>query len=245
MKRQQLLWRVIAPLLVVVLLAACGEPLAEPAAMATPVPPTSTPVLPTATPIPPTATPIPPTATPARPTSTPIPQTLAGKQVLLVIQEHFNATEYGVPRNLVELRGATTVVAAPSLDRVTAYAAAAQVQPDIMWSDVQAADYDMIVFVGGYPYDDDDPEMHRIAQEAVAGGKMVAGICNGVITMAKAGVLKGKKVTLLLNHSDKELKEGGAIVMKKAVQRDGLVITANGPDASRKFAETIVAALEE
>ena len=42
-----------------------------------------------------------------------------------------------------------------------------------------------------------------------------------------------------------DLREAGAIVSISSVERDGLVITANGPVASQKFGEAIAAALEE
>ena len=168
-----------------------------------------------------------------------------GKKALLIIQEHFNASEYGEPRAMLEEMGATVAVAASSLDELTAYAGEAKAQPDVLLTDVRGADYDVIVFVGGYPYSPDDPEMHRIAQEAVAGGKLVAGICNGVITLAKAGVLEGKQVTSLAYHPASELEGGGAVLVSGAVVRDGLIITGDGPSASQEFAEAIVVALNE
>ena len=99
--------------------------------------------------------------------------------------------------------------------------------------------------MGGYPYDPDVPEMHRVVQEAIAEGKLVAGICNGVITLANAGVLEGKRVTTLAYQPASVLEEAGAILTDAPVERDGLIITGNGPEASGQFGEAIVAALEE
>jgi protease I len=186
--------------------------------------------------------------TQAEPTATPIPTpplSLANKQVLMVIQERFNESEYGKPRAMLEKRGAVITVAAPSSDLVKSYTGGKRVRPDVLLSDVRAADYDAIVFVGGMPYDPDDPEMHRVAQEAAATGKLLAGICNGVITLAKAGVLEGKRATSLSYHPASELEKAGAILADAPVERDGLIITGNGPEASTQFAEAIVAALEE
>ena len=172
-------------------------------------------------------------------------QNSGGKKALLVIQESFNASEYGEPRAKLVDMGATVTVASSTLDELTAYAGEAKAQPDVLLGDVRGADYDVVVFVGGYPYSPDDPEMHRIAQEAVAEGKLVAGICNGVITLAKAGVLEGKQVTALVYHPAAELEGRGAILVSGAVVRDGLIITGDGPSASREFAQAIVTALEE
>jgi protease I len=41
------------------------------------------------------------------------------------------------------------------------------------------------------------------------------------------------------------LKEAGAIFTGAPVERDGLIITANGPAAARQFGEAIAAALVE
>ena len=204
--------------LAVLLLAGCGGALAELTATSTPVPPTAT------------------------PTSVP---TLGNKRILLVIQERFNESEYGKPRAMLEKKGAVVIVASLSLDVVKSYTGGKRVRPDVLLSDVRAADYDAIVFVGGYPYDPDVPEMHHVAQEAVAEGRLVAGICNGVITLAKAGVLEGKRVTTLTDQPASALEEAGAILSDAPVELDGLIITGNGPEASRRFGEAIVAALEE
>jgi protease I len=112
-----------------------------------------------------------------------------------------------------------------------------------MLSDVHAADYDAIVFVGGYGYDMNDPESYRVAQEAAAEGKVLAAICVAPITLAKAGVLKGKRATASFPGS--MLEAEGATYTGTTVERDGLIITANGPAAARLFGQTIAAALED
>jgi putative intracellular protease/amidase len=164
---------------------------------------------------------------------------------LFVIQGHFNASEYGEPRAILEEMGVAITVAASSLNPVSSYENKKKVQPDVLVSDAKAADYDVIVLVGGYPYNPDNPEAHRLAQEAAADGKLLAGICNAVIAMAKAGVLENKQVTNLTYHPASLLEEGGAIPTAGSVKRDGLIITGNGPAASIEFGEAIAEALKE
>ncbi len=185
-----------------------------------------------------TATPIPPTVIPS---PTPIPQ----KRALFVLQEHFNPSEYGEPRAILEEKGAVITVAAPASGVVKSYGERIELEADLLLGDVRATDYDIIVFVGGYPYDDDDAEIQRIAREAMAENKVMAAICNAVIALAKAGVLEGKQVTSLQYHEALELENGGATLTDDQVHRDGLIITGNGPGASLEFAEAIGAALDE
>ena len=136
-------------------------------------------------------------------------------------------------------------IAAPSSDVIKSYGGQIELEADLLLSDVRAADYDIIVFVGGYPYDEDNAETQRIAQEAMAENKVMAAICNAVIALAKAGVLEGKRVTSLQYHSAVALENGGATPTDADVERDDLIITGNGPGASREFAEAIGAALDE
>jgi protease I len=172
----------------------------------------------------------------------PPPTAPATKQALFVIYKRFEETEYGKPHAILEDAGIIVTVASSSLDTVTGHLGT-QVEPDIALSDVHAADYDAIVFVGGYGYNKNDPEAIRVAQEAAAEGKVLAAICVAPITLAKAGVLEGKRATSSIPPST--LTEAGAIYTGALVERDGLIITANGPKAARLFGETIAAALEE
>jgi hypothetical protein len=82
------------------------------------------------------------------------------------------------------------------------------------------------------------------SHEALAAGNVVAAICFAPITLARADVIRGKRVTAgYLNP--KFLREAGGIYTDAPVERDGLIITANGPDASRAFGVEIALALAE
>jgi protease I len=231
MNRQQLLLQMVCLGLVALLLVGCGGAQVEPTAMPTPIP--STPTA-TVTPVPPTPTSIP---------LTPVPMTrLDGKRALFVIYERFEDNEYGIPRAILEDLGVAVTVAALSSDVMKGYEGT-EVQPDVLLGDVRGGDYDAIVFVGGAEYKLDDPEGQRIAQEAVAEGKVVAAICIAPITLARAGVVEGKRVTAAA--LPKELERAGATFTGASVERDGLIITANSPGGARKFGEAIAAALGE
>jgi protease I len=179
-------------------------------------------------------------------TPTPIPPTpmvrLDGQRALLVIYEHFQQREYDIPRAILEELGCVVTVASSSLDVLTG-TGGAKVRADLLLSEVHAADYDAIVFVGGTQYGINDPEAQRIAQEAMVRDKVVAAICIAPITLAKAGLLQGKRVTAALNPA--VLEEYGAIHSGAGVERDGFIITADSPGSSREFGETIAAAMGE
>lgn len=60
--------------------------------------------------------------------------------------------------------------------------------------------------------------------------------------LANAGILKGKQATCYPT-AQQDLKAKGAIVTGKMVQRDGNLITGNGPAAAEKFAQMIISVL--
>lgn len=180
---------------------------------------------------------------------TPMPEaapTLQGKSILMIIaHQDFRDEEYEEPRQIFEANGATITVASFSLE-IAKGSLGAQVKPDLLLKDMAVGDYDAIVFVGGPGAQEywDDPAAHAIAQDAVAQGKVLAAICIAPTTLAKAGVLKGKKATVFSSEAE-ELKESGANYTGASVERDGLIITANGPQAAVEFAEEISKALGE
>lgn len=214
---QKLSYLGLAALLVI----GCSAPLEAPAA------PTPQPIVP----LTPTAT----LAPVVQPTPTVTPQ-----RALFVIFGLFEETEYGTPRAILEEQGVIVSVAS-SGSRSVAGHRGQKVQPDVLLSEVKTADYAAIVFIGGYSYESSNADAIRIAQEAVAQDKVVAAICVAPLTLVNAGVLKDKRATTSLPSS--ALKPAGAIYVNESVVRDGRLITANGPAASRQFGETIAAAL--
>ena len=217
MRRQQLLQQMAGLSLAALLLAGCVGVQVAPTATLSPIPLTPTPVSPTPTPA----------------------LTLVSKRALFIIYELFVDDEYGNPRAILEDKGAIVHVASSSLGTVKGIHGM-EVQPDMLLSNVRAADFDAIIFVGGF-LDSNDAEAHHIAREAVAQRKILAGIYTGMTILAKAGVLKGKRATC---SEFSEAEVAGAICTDTSVIRDGLIITASGW-ASRPFGEAIAAALEE
>ena len=198
-------------------------------------------VEPTATPPLPSPTPVAATSTPVGSTPTPMAR-LDGKRALFVIYARFEDNEYGIPRASLEDLGVVVTVTSLTTD-VMRGLEGTEVRPDALLGAVHGGDYDAVVFVGGMGYQPDDPEGQRIAREAAAEHKVVAAICLGPLTLARAGVLEGKRVTTAKEPD--ELQDAGAIVTFAALERDGNIITANGPGSARRFGETIAVALGE
>ncbi len=101
-------------------------------------------------------------------------------------------------------------------------------------------EYDAVIFVGGMGSAEywDNPLAHKIAQETIKQNKLLAAICIAPVTLAKAGVLKGKNATVFPSEAG-QLKKYGANYTAKDVEVDGKIVTASGPSAAKQFAETI------
>lgn len=110
--------------------------------------------------------------------------------------------------------------------------------------DVDPVAYDVLAFIGG-------PGAHALAedQEAILlaktrrdSGKLIGAICIAPTILAAAGVLDGKHATVWDDGQGTQqrfLAERGAIYTGEPVVVDGLVVTANGPDAAEAFGKTL------
>ena len=167
---------------------------------------------------------------------------LSGKRVLFVVFDRYHPLEYGVPEKRLKKRGASVVVASSSKKVLHAYHSREKLHPVLLLKKARMSEFDALVFIGGYRYESNNPETWRLVHEALRQGKPVAAICIAPVTLAKADVIRGKRVTASTRF--RTLKKAKGIVLHRSVVRDGLLITANGPAAAEQFAGAIVDALE-
>jgi protease I len=117
---------------------------------------------------------------------------------------------------------------------------------DVLLPDVRAKEFDALIFVGGAGSAGyfENPDALRLCQEAVSEDRVLAAICIAPAILAQAGCLKAKKATVWSSSFDRSfiklLKQKGADYQDKAVVSDGKIVTANGPEAARKFTRAIV-----
>ena len=167
------------------------------------------------------------------------------KAVMLIAQNNFRDEELLKPKEVLEKNGVIVTVASSSLKESTGMLGA-KVKPDILFTNINVADYDAVIFVGGSGASEywDNPTAHKIANEANNAKKIVGAICIAPVTLAKAGLLKDKKATTF-SSTINDIKSAGAKYTGAEVEIDGNIITASGPAAAQKFGETIVKALNQ
>ena len=168
---------------------------------------------------------------------------LKGKKILMIIAARmFNETEFKEPKEIFELWGADVIIASSTLSEVTG-GMGLRVKPDILFYDIRVKDFDAIFFVVGIGAGEyfNNYQANNIVKQAMDKKIIIAAICIAVRTLANSDILKGEKVA----GSDSFIKTKGVIVTGKNVERDGNIITAKGPSASKEFGEAIVSALNE
>jgi len=105
------------------------------------------------------------------------------------------------------------------------------------------ADADMLVLPGGMPGASNlrgSAVVCSSVQSFVSAGKLVGAICAAPYVLGELGVLNGKKATCYPGFED---KLHGAAYTATRVQRDGNIITGNGPSSALPFALALLAAI--
>jgi len=169
---------------------------------------------------------------------------LKGKKAVMVIAEkNFRDEELFEPKKILEAEGVKVIVVSTSFN-IARGMLGGKVKPDMLLSEIKVDDYDAIIFVGGSGASQywNDSLAHNIVKEAVEKNKVLGAICIAPVTLANAGVLTGKKATVWPSERGK-IEAKGAIYTGESVQIEGKIITAEGPQAARKFGEAIAKAL--
>ena len=166
------------------------------------------------------------------------------KILMVIAPEQFRDEEYTEPREVFEKAGIEVTVVSARLGKAVGKFGL-EVQVDKLLKETHATDYDAIVFVGGTGSRIyfDDPEAHRLIREAETGERIIGAICAAPGTLAKTGLLKGKRATSYIEESE-ILKQGGALFTGKSVEVDGRVITGDGPKSATAWGEKIVEMLK-
>ncbi|MBE0476502.1 MAG: DJ-1/PfpI family protein [Coriobacteriia bacterium] len=164
--------------------------------------------------------------------------------VLMVIApDQFRDEEYAVPKDILEERGARVVTGSvapgPCRGKLGLMAMA-----DVGLDEVDHADYDAVVFVGGAGSNVffDDVVAHALVRAAHDSGRILGAICIAPSILAHAGILRGRRVTSFPSQRE-DLEAHGAVVTDAPVEVDGRIVTACGPEAAHDFGTALADAL--
>jgi len=167
------------------------------------------------------------------------------KAVMIIASSDFRDEELFDTKEVLEKGGVEVTIASSSLSPSRGMLGKIA-NPQILFGNIKVPDYGAVIFVGGGGASEywDNATAHTIARETVSSGKILGAICIAPVTLANAGVLKGKKATVWPSEGKKLLKDG-ANYTGKDVQIDSNIVTANGPKAAKKFGKTILRLLSK
>jgi protease I len=118
-------------------------------------------------------------------------------------------------------------------------------QPDGHIADARMADFGGVIFCGGPGAAslDDDPDALRLAREAVGEKKLVAAWGRSIGVLARAQILRGKRVTGDPKLAD-VIRGAGGRYTGAQVERDGWLVTALDDAAGLRFGKALVEAVK-
>lgn len=166
------------------------------------------------------------------------------KKVLIVIApENFRDEEFFEPKEILE-KANIEVDVANSTGAVSKSSFGKMVIPDKSLDEVNANDYDAVIFVGGSGSSVyfNNKKAIGISKEFFDKGKIVAAICIAPTILANAGILNGKKATAYPSEKDRINAVG--TYTGSDIEQDGNVITGKWPSAAKEFGRKIVKALK-
>ena len=178
---------------------------------------------------------------------------LSGKKVLMIIaHENFRDEEFVVSYKQFLGEGIDVTVASTEKGEAKGmFGATFNVQYSV--DEVNEADFDAVVFVGGMgtPSVRANDRVVEIAKNS-ANKKVISAICWAPTILAKADLVRGRKVTVWLGDdpeygmkTSKIMENAGATFVNKEVVTDGNMVTGNGPNAAEKFADAVMDKLSE
>ena len=171
---------------------------------------------------------------------------IQGKSILMIIaSKDFRDEELFHTREVLEQNGGKVTVASTTRETITGMLGKTAVA-DILLSEANQADYDAIVFVGGFGAQEyfNDSTAQSLARKAAKDGKVLGAICIAPSILANAGLLKGVKATVYESERDNLVRNGAQYTGDK-VTKDGDIVTANGPEAARAFGKALVGKIAE
>lgn len=143
--------------------------------------------------------------------------------------------------NLLRRAGLKVDTAALEEGPITA-ARGTRLLADITLDEALERDYDMVVLPGGQPGSDNlaaDARIRTLLDRVLDQGGHAAAICAAPLVLARAGLLRDRRVTAFPGVLEQE-QVAGAELTSEAVVADGPVVTSRGPGTAMDFALALI-----
>lgn len=162
------------------------------------------------------------------------------RALFIVAQSGYRDIELIEPLRILCAAGHDCTIA--SIKAGDAHGSDGHVASVIAVKDVKAADYDVVIVIGGPGAQKlaEYPEVLQLLQDAKSRQKKLAAICIAPTILAKAGVLNGRQATVFETAESKWiLEQGGAVFVRQPVVVEPGLVTGNGPRAATEFGQKV------
>ncbi|MCU0557313.1 MAG: type 1 glutamine amidotransferase [Desulfobacterales bacterium] len=170
---------------------------------------------------------------------------LAGKKVLILVEQLYNEFEFWYPYYRLKEAGAGVTVVGSGSARVYTSKNGLPVTVDTAAENVAAAEYDGVIIPGGYAPDimRRHAAMVGLVKTCAAAGKLVAAICHAGWMLASAEIVAGRTLTSFFSIRD-DLVHAGARWVDREVVVDGNLVTSRTPEDLPAFMRAVIGALK-
>jgi len=165
----------------------------------------------------------------------------SGTILMVIANRGFRDEEFFIPYNFFRKEGFTVVVASDKKTEAMGMLGG-KFLPDLTIEGIVSIDnFAAIVLPGGMGATVfwNNSRLRSLIRDAYAKGKIIGALCLSPVTLAKAGVLKGKEATVWYSEAG-YLRSKGVKYVSEDVVVDGNIVTASGPQAAAKFAQEVV-----
>jgi protease I len=170
-------------------------------------------------------------------------------KVLIVATSGFEEWELFGPRQILQARGATVMLASLTRDPIQATIhddPDKTIRPDLTIDEVRAEQFDALILPGGVR-NPDQLRMHDnvvVLVRAFADlGKPIGAICHGPWLLVEADLLRGRTATSWPSIRT-DLRNAGAKVVDEPAVTDGNLVTSRNPDDVEAFTDALIALIE-
>jgi 4-methyl-5(b-hydroxyethyl)-thiazole monophosphate biosynthesis len=166
------------------------------------------------------------------------------KRILCLLADGFEETEAVATIDVLRRAGCLVDLVSMNDNRVVMGSHNIELIADRAW-DPDLRDYDLLFLPGGQPGTNNlaaDPRVLGIVHEYFVQNKWVTAICAAPLVLAKAGIIKGKRVTSYPTDKQNEIY-ADATYLEDLVVQDGNIITSRGVGTVLDFAYTLVEVL--
>ncbi len=169
---------------------------------------------------------------------------LAGKRLLMFVEDIYEDLELWYPKLRMIEAGAEVIVAGPEAGKRYAGKHGYPCVSDAAIRDMEGGGFQGVIIPGGFSPDKlrRDPDVLALVRHFAQAGQLVAAICHGGWIPISAGVYKGVKVTGSPGIKD-DLVNAGAIWSDAPVVIDRHFVSSRKPDDLPDFCEAILGIL--